>query len=180
MKSLDPIKEKIANSCLHGHTTLDTVSFLSPLPSYSVFPCQENLPVYKRGLGDPVTTQSALSLSQVPVFHLDSLQIVWLGLRNQKPGKGACDGCNHPRCLTCYHHHLTHSAGNPAPCRRNSKGHFAASWVTSIFFPLANTKVWTDIYFFSPQVNCKWHSISLPQPHLQPTIPLTCGSPLTF
>lgn len=100
------------------------------------------------------TTQSAHSLSQVPSCHLDSGQTVWSGFRNQKPGKVQSDGHNHRHI--CYHHHLTHSAGNPVLCRRTSKNHFLFSWVLFIFF-FANLKAQTDRYFSSSKLLVTLH-----------------------
>lgn len=116
-----------------------------PLSSHSISPWQENLPVYKRGLWAMCIYIHAFGIlwwhSQLSVWARCPFSI-WTpyklcgqGLEIRNSGKVPCDGCNHPQCLTCYHRQLTHSAGNPALCRRNSKGHFTASWVTLIFFP---------------------------------------------
>lgn len=97
-EALDPIMENAANPRPHGPLSLHTISFLLHVPSHRVSSRQNNLQCARGALGPyvciseplgPVTTQSTLSLSQVPVFHLGSLQSVWSGLRNHKPGKGA-------------------------------------------------------------------------------------------
>lgn len=167
-EALDPIMENAASPRPHGPLSLHTISFLLHVPSHRVSSRQNNLQCARGALGPyvciseplgPVTTQSTLSLSQVPVFHLGSLQSVWSGLRNHKPGKGASWWVQPPPVLTCYHHHLTHSAGNPALCRRNSR---ATSWSPLIFFSLLLTPKCGQIHTFFPQVDCKWHSISFP------------------